>query len=136
MMDFFLAPKTKNIASPHFFPGLLCSLILMMKPNKKKLFFIIKPQYSIISSCKQSRCLADKQWSFVHLELPPPHKKKKKKKKKKKNKTFIKNYLEQLSSYTNLPAHKTGRKHWGRLQFGKKKKQHNTYTKWRQKKTK
>ena len=38
MMDFFLAPKAKNIASPHFFPGLLCSLILMMKPNKKKGF--------------------------------------------------------------------------------------------------
>ena len=27
-MDFFLAPKAKNIASPHFSPGLLCSLIL------------------------------------------------------------------------------------------------------------
>ena len=38
MIDFFLAPKTKNIASPHFPPDLLYNLIVMMKPNKKNAF--------------------------------------------------------------------------------------------------
>ena len=70
MIDFFLAPKTKNIASPHFPPDLLYNLIVMMKPKKKTLL-IIKPQYSIINSWKQSRCLTDNQCSFVHLEPIP-----------------------------------------------------------------